>query len=114
MPTDSDRLEEAFFEADSVRWTRLLPWLHLFRAVWMAVDMRKLILAACGLAIWWAGVSTIEGFAFYSLPPHTPAGSPTLFTDTGGVDPAGASVAYNSVVYPIVDLFQLPPRGATI
>jgi len=39
----------------NIQYRRLFPWLHLFRAFWIAVDIRKLILAAVALTLVSAG-----------------------------------------------------------
>lgn len=47
-------------ELREIPYLRLFPWIRLFRAVRMALDGKKLILAAFGLALMIAGWSAIE------------------------------------------------------
>lgn len=49
---------------ESVRWRRLFPWLHLFRTFWIAVDLRKLLLAAAGLLLIAVGDAAINASWF--------------------------------------------------
>ncbi|MEO1999670.1 MAG: hypothetical protein ABGZ17_30880 [Planctomycetaceae bacterium] len=34
-----------------VEWQSVFPWLHLFRAFWIAIDLRKLFLAGSALLL---------------------------------------------------------------
>jgi hypothetical protein len=56
-------LEEEFWETDSARLRRWIPWLHLFRAFRIAMDYRKLTLALAAVLLLAAG-----DWAFARLP----------------------------------------------
>lgn len=62
---------------ESIPWRRMLPWLALTRAFWIAVDLRKLVLAAAGLLLVSAGSLVFDRlpFARESLEEPPPAGS---------------------------------------
>lgn len=49
---------------DAIPWRRLMPWLHLTRAFWIAVDLRKLVLAAAGLLLTAAGSLVFDELPF--------------------------------------------------
>lgn len=40
---------------EAIPWRRMFPWLQLTRAFWIAIDLRKLLLAAAGLLLTSAG-----------------------------------------------------------
>ena len=48
---------------EAIRYRRVFPWLHLFRAFWIAVDIRKMLLAGFALIAIAAG-----GWVFDQLP----------------------------------------------
>lgn len=49
---------------DEIPWRRIFPWLHLTRAFWIAVDVRKLVLAAAGLLLTSAGSIVFDQLPF--------------------------------------------------
>lgn len=49
---------------ESLPWRRMIPWLHLARAFWIAVDLRKLVLAAAGLLLISAGLQVCDALPF--------------------------------------------------
>ncbi|MGQ0633408.1 MAG: hypothetical protein ACT4QC_02260 [Planctomycetaceae bacterium] len=51
---------------ESIAWRRLFPWLHLSRSFWIAIDPRKLALAAAGLLLISAGNLAINRLPFAS------------------------------------------------
>ncbi|AMV16303.1 hypothetical protein VT03_00335 [Planctomyces sp. SH-PL14] len=48
-------LEEDFWETGTARFKRWIPWLHLFQAFRIAMDYRKLLVAAVGILLLAAG-----------------------------------------------------------
>jgi hypothetical protein len=48
---DDSRFMESPPSLDTTNFRRVLPWLHLFRAFWIAVDLRKLVLAGTALLL---------------------------------------------------------------
>lgn len=58
---------------ESIPWRRVFPWLALTRAFWIAVDLRKLILAAAGLLLVSAGSLVFDQLPFAS---HSDDGFP--------------------------------------
>lgn len=44
-------MPDKLVDLESIHYRRLFPWLHLFRAFWIAVDPRKLLLATLALVI---------------------------------------------------------------
>ena len=84
----------------------MLPWLHLFRAVWSAADLRKLLLAAVGLAVWHGGVGVIESLGFFDL-----TGPQAVVR---GFDVDRVETSYPYVAGPLVALFTGPATGARI
>lgn len=55
--------EEHLFATDRAQLRRWLPWLHLFRGFGIALDIRKLLVCLCGLALFAGGNSLLDGFA---------------------------------------------------
>jgi hypothetical protein len=56
-------MAENTVELYNLQYRRLFPWLHLTRAFWIAIDIRKLILAAAALLL-----ASIGGVAIDQLP----------------------------------------------
>jgi hypothetical protein len=42
--------QEEFFESNLARWRRWVPWLHLWRIPWMALEWRKVLI--CLVSVW--------------------------------------------------------------
>jgi hypothetical protein len=57
-------MTETPFRIESIPWRRVFPWLHLSRAIWIALDLRKLCLAAIGLMLISAGSLAIDQLPF--------------------------------------------------
>src|SRR5262245_27221194 len=57
-------MAEKTVELYNLQYRRLFPWLHLMRAFWIAIDFRKLILAAAGLMLVSAGGVVIDQLPF--------------------------------------------------
>lgn len=57
---------------ESIPWRRMLPWLALTRAFWIAVDLRKLVLAAAGLLLVSAGSLVFDRLPFGRQSPQQP------------------------------------------
>jgi hypothetical protein len=57
-------MTETPIRLEAIPWRRLLPWLHLTRAFWIAVDLRKLVLAAAGLLLTSAGSLVFDQLPF--------------------------------------------------
>jgi hypothetical protein len=49
---------------EAIPWRRIFPWLHVTRAFWIAVDFRKLLLAAAGLLLTSAGFAVVDQLPF--------------------------------------------------
>jgi hypothetical protein len=61
---ESFRMAENPVELYNLQYRRLFPWLHLTRAFWIAVDIRKLILAAVALMLVSAGFLVCDQLPF--------------------------------------------------
>src|SRR5262245_31149713 len=57
-------MAENTVELYNLQYRRLFPWLHLTRAFWIAIDIRKLILAAAALLLVSAGGLVIDQLPF--------------------------------------------------
>lgn len=57
-------MTETPFRFEAIPWRRLMPWLHLTRAFWIAVDLRKLLLATVGLLLTSAGSLVFDQLPF--------------------------------------------------
>lgn len=49
---------------ETLPWRKIFPWLHVTRAFWIAVDLRKLLLAAAGLLLVSAGSLLFDQLPF--------------------------------------------------
>src|SRR5437016_5166859 len=58
-------MAEGKLEPRDINWRQWLPWTHLFRGFWIAIDLKKLFLAAVGLLVmsvgWWLLASIFYG-----------------------------------------------------
>ena len=45
---------------DRIEYRQLFPWTHLFRAFWIAVDLRKILLGSLGLLLLAGGDALIR------------------------------------------------------
>ncbi|HTI52547.1 MAG TPA: hypothetical protein VL475_16400, partial [Planctomycetaceae bacterium] len=57
-------MTETPIRLEAIPWRRVLPWLHLTRAFWIAIDLRKLLLAAAGLLLTSAGSLVFDQLPF--------------------------------------------------
>ena len=60
------RMEDSFVAKEQFNFHQMFPWLHLFRAFRIAIDLRKLMLAGLGLMLISLGNS---GFAHLPFAP---------------------------------------------
>ena len=58
-------------ELYNLQYRRLFPWLHLTRAFWIAVDIRKMVLAGAALMLVSAGGQVCDQLPFAQA--HEPA-----------------------------------------
>src|SRR5262245_46527229 len=61
-------LEERFYETNRAQLFRWAPWLHLFRAFRIALDVRKLVLGALAAFLLAQGDRLIDALPFASAP----------------------------------------------
>lgn len=75
-----------------IHFTRLFPWLRLFRGIGVSIDPKKLFLAAIGLVALNAGWGALDR-AFPSSDPRIPAGLSSFATDSVGGGGASTSAS---------------------
>ncbi len=75
---------------DSIPYRRLFPWLHLFRAVGMAVSFRQLVVAAGAVSALWVGQSLLEWLS-PGVPPLTRIADWNIDRDSGWLSPSHVS-----------------------
>jgi hypothetical protein len=105
-------------ELREIPYLRLFPWIRLFRAVRLALDAKKLILAAIGLGLFWAGGSLFDilfpaGVSTATVPATLPLPSP--FDSGQGLSQAVAAAAMRvtdpalTFLRPFLEFFAVPP-----
>jgi len=78
-------MNEPQIRFESIPWRRIFPWLHLTRAFWIAIDLRKLLLAAVGLLLTSLGWLVID---------QLPFGQPVPSPDVQGLWPWQWNLGY--------------------
>ncbi len=80
---------------ESINYPRVFPWVHLFRAFWIAIDVRKLLLAAAGLLVMSTGTLLLDRLPFaphVAVAPLNAPGSP--WWRAAGNDQPGADFVF--------------------
>lgn len=57
-------MNESPIRFEAIPWRRIFPWLHLTRAFWIAIDLRKLLLAAVALLLTSLGSLVVDQLPF--------------------------------------------------